>query len=388
VSEDRSLEQVVGDESEPVPRWLQAAFALRANIGKLVVLPLLAGVVTAGLTFAMKPVFTAKTTFLPPQGQQPSSVSAALASLGNLSNLAGAAGGVGLRSPADQYVALMQSVTVSDRIIDRFKLMEVYGEEFRIKARNSLATTVNISSNRRDNLITVEVNDRNPQRAAEMANQYVEELRRLTGELALTEAQQRRRFFEHQLVQSKQRLTSAQQALLASGINENTLKAEPKAAAESFAKLRAELTAAEVRLQTLRSQLRDTAPEVDQQSSAVAALRQSLATLQRAGTPESNPDYVGKYREFKYQEALFDVFSRQYELARVDESREGLTVQVVDTAQAPELKSKPNRTVITLSATALSFLLVALWAIGGDAWLRWSAHPETAAWLAQWRSAR
>ncbi len=343
------------------------------------------GVMTACITFLMPPTFTARTSFLPPQQQQ-SNATAALSSLGNLAGLAGAAG-AGLRTPADQYVALMQSMTVTDRLIDEFKLIEVYKVEQRWNARKALQSKVQITVGKKDGLIVVEVDDGSPQRAADIANRYVDELRRLTGRLALTEAQQRRVFFEQQLNQTKQKLTLAQQVLLASGYSENSLKAEPKAAAEGYAKLRAEFTAAEVRLQALRTQLLDKTPEVEQQSAVVSALRSKLALLERSDGATAGPDYVSKYREFKYQETLFELFSRQYEVARVDESREGAMIQVVDPAQPPERKSKPVRTLITLGAMAVGFVLLACWVLARAAWKRYAARPGNAEKLAalRWR---
>jgi uncharacterized protein involved in exopolysaccharide biosynthesis len=327
--------------------------------------PLLAGLAALGITFLIAPTFTATTTFLPPQQQQ-STAASVLASLGPLASLAGAGGAI--RTPADQYVALMQSVTVSDRIIEQFKLMEEYDEKYRFEARKELSKNVHITVGKKDGLITVEVDDRSPQRAADMANRYVDELRRMTSTLAVTEAQQRRLFFEHQLLQTKDKLTAAQQALQASGFSQGAIKAEPKAAAEGYAKLRAEVTAAEVRLQTMRGSLADDTPEVRQQQTALAALRGQLARLEQSTDVNGGPDYVSKYREFKYQETLFDLFARQYELARVDESREGALVQVVDVASPPEKKSKPKRAITAIVTTLAAALLLVVAVLVRHSW--------------------
>lgn len=332
-------------------------FELLAVLGQhlklLVAGPLLAGLAALGITYLIAPTFTAVTTFLPPQQQQ-STAASALAALGPLAGLVGSAG---VRTSADQYVALMRSVTVSDRMIDQFKLMDVYESKFRVDARKALAGNARMMVGKKDGLITVEVDDESPQRAADMANRYVDELRRMTSSIAITEAQQRRLFFEHQLAQTRDKLTSAQQALQASGFSQGAIKAEPKAAAEGYARLRAEVTAAEVRLQTMRGNLVDDTPEVRQQQTTVAALRSQLSKLEQAGDSAGGPDYVSKYREFKYQETLFELFARQYEMARVDESREGALVQVVDVATPPEKKSKPKR-AITAAATTLATLLI------------------------------
>jgi len=345
--------QAVVEDDEGVDLFELLAL-LREHLLLLIAAPLLAGLVALGITYLIKPTFTATTVFLPPQQQQ-SAAASVLAQLGPLAGLAGAAGAI--RTPADQYVALMQSVTVSDRIIDRFGLMQEYDAELRMDARKALANNVRITVGKKDGLITVEVDDKSPQRAADMANQYVDELRYMTSTIAVTEAQQRRLFFEHQLQQTKERLTAAQQALQASGFSQGAIKAEPRAAAEGYAKLRAEVTAAEVKLQTMRGTLADDTPEVRQLQAALAALRVQLARLEQASDIGGGPDYVSKYREFKYQETLFDLFAKQYELARVDESREGALIQVVDRAMPPEWKSKPKR-ALTAVATMLVVALV------------------------------
>lgn len=317
----------------------------------------LLGVIAA---FVLPPVYTARAVILPPQQQQ-SSMAAALGSLSALAGLTGGAGG--LKSPGDQYVALMQSTTVLDGLIDEFKLQQIYDVKYRVDARKVLLKNSAIAVGKKDNLISIEVDDHEPVRSAAIANAFVTQLRKLTTTLAVSEAQQRRAFFEQQLTDAKTRLTAAQIGLQGSGFNPGAIKAEPKAAAEAYAKLKAEATAVEVRIQTLRRILTDNAPELMQQQAMLSALRGELSRLER--TDEAKPaaqggaDYITKYREFKYQETLFDLFARQYELARVDESREGAVIQVVDVATPPEKRSKPKRASLVALGGATG-LLVAL----------------------------
>lgn len=342
------------------------------------------GLAALGIAFVMTPVYTARTTFLPPQQQQ-SGLASALASLGGLAGLAGAAGAI--KSPADQYVALMQSVSATDRLIEQFELMKVYEADYRFEARKELEQNTRIAIGKKDGLISIEVDDKSPQRAAEMANAYVEELRRLTSELAVSEAQQRRMFFEKELKEARDQLARAQQALEASGFNVGALRAEPKAAAESYARLRAEITAAEVRLQVLRGTMADSAPEVQRQAAQLSALRGQLARLERSADDGAGPDYLTKYREFKYRETLFELFARQYELARVDESREGALIQVVDVALPPEYKSKPKRALIAVGATMVSLLLLGMFILVRHAWRQTAADPQSADKVARLRAA-
>jgi uncharacterized protein involved in exopolysaccharide biosynthesis len=345
---------------------LELVIAL-ARRWKLIVFGSLAcGLAALGITFLIPPTFTARTMFLPPQQQSQSAAAAALGSLGALSGLAGVAGGI--RNSGDQYVALMLSVTVQDRLIDEFKLMDVYKESLRVDARRVIERNVRITAGKKDSLITVEFDDDSPVRAAAIANRYVDELRRLTGSLALTEAQQRRAFFEEQLHQTRDRLAAAQIALQASGFDAGSIRAEPRAVADTYARLRAEVTTAEVRLQTLRSSLTGNAPEVLQQLATLQALRSQLSTLEGSSQSAASSDYIGKYREFKYQETLFDMFSRQYELARLDESKEGSLIQVVDTATPPERKSRPKRLLTAIGAGVGAFVLLVPFALLRHYW--------------------
>lgn len=340
--------------------------------------------VALGISFAIPNTYTSRTVFLPPQQQQ-SAAASAIAQLGALSGLAGVAAGI--KSPADQYVSLLRSATVVDRLIDAFKLMEVYDSELRLHARRELAENVRVTLGKKDGLITVEVDDEDPQRAADMANRHVDELRRLTGQLALTEAQQRRVFFEEQLTLTRDRLTQAQQSLQASGFSQGALRADARASAEGYARLRAEATAAEVRLQTLRRNLADATPEVQQAMTALGALRAQLAKLEESHDLSSGSDYVSKFREFKYQETLFDLFARQYELARLDESREGALIQVVDVAKPAEWKSRPKRALLSIAAGAVALLLLSAFVVSRQVWRTAATQPETAAKIASFRAA-
>lgn len=383
---NRDEDGVEGDDvdDEAGIGFLDLALPLVQNAGRLIVVPLLAAAVGLGVSYLIPPTFTATTTFLPPQPPQ----SAAASALASLGSLAGVPAVSTLRTPGDQYIALMQSRSVADRLIDEFDLMKVYEKKYRFEARNALADRVHISLGKKDGLITVAVDDHSPQRAASLANRHVEELRRVTGALTLTEAQQRRAFFERQLQDTKGRLTEAQQLLEGSGFSSGALRAEPRAAADAYARLKAEVTAAEVRLQTLRNTLVDTAPEVQQQLATLGALRSQLARLEQTSDRPSDANYIGKYREFKYQESLFEIFSKQYELARLDEAREGAIIQVVDVADPPEHKSKPARALFAVVAGAIAALLLIVWIFAQYGWARYTSNPLNAEKWAALRASR
>jgi len=343
---------------------------LRQRWRLLLIVPLLTGLVGLGASFLIPPTFSAKATFLSPQAQ--GGAAAALASLGNLAVLAGAPA---TRNPAEQMVSLLVSTTVTDRIVDRFDLMKVYDKKFRVDARKALGENTRVILGKRDGLISVEVEDHDPRRAADMANQYIEELRTLTSRLALSEAQQRRVFFEGLMKKARDDLLKAQMALQSSGFNQGTLRAEPRAAAESYARVRAEVSAAEVKLETLRKALTDNTSEVQRAQAELTALRAQLARVERSDAGASQPDYLLRYREFKYQETLFELFSRQFEVARVDEAREGALIQVVDSAMPAERKSRPKRSVVAAATALVTFVLVAV-ALVAQARLRTAPTPH------------
>ena len=305
----------------------------------------LAGVAGFGASYLVTPTYVATNTFLPPQQPQ-SAAAGALASLGALSGLAA---GASVKSTPDEFIALMQSETVSDRIIRKFDLRRVWDLKFNVDARKRLLKQVDASAGKKDGMLHVSVTDTDPVRAAAMANQYVEELRALTNTIAVTEAQQRRVFFEHLLEQTRDKLSAAQTALETGGYTAGAINSQPQNVAEGYARLKAELTAAQVKLDVLREAMADTSVAVKQQQQLVNALTSQLAKLelQQQGGSGSG-DYVNRFREFKYQETLFELFARQYENARVDESREGGLIQVVDPAIPPERKAAPSRSTYAL----------------------------------------
>jgi uncharacterized protein involved in exopolysaccharide biosynthesis len=310
--------------------------------------------VAAGLALVLPPTFTARAVIIPPQQQ---GASAALGSLGALAGLAG--GLAGIKTSADQYISLLESATIVNVIVDRFDLIKVYDVDYRIEAQKELANRSRLSVGKKDGLIFIEVDDKNAQRAADIANTYVEQLRRVNSSLAVSEAQQRRVFFERQLTEVKDKLAKAQAEVQGSGLNVNALKTEPRSTADAYAKLKNELMVAEIRQQVLEQSLVGHAPELQQQRAVVSRLRSEMGRLEKVDASPVSSDYVAKYREYKYQEGLFEFFAKQYESARVDESREGAFIQVVDAASAPEKKSKPKLSLFTAGGALAGIVLTA-----------------------------
>ena len=354
------------------------------NLRLLVLGPLVVGLLALGYAFTIPPTFTATTKFMPPQ-QQASGASSLLAGLGALGGLAGAAG---LKSPADQYVAFLKSRSVEDALIDRFKLIERYEQKLKDDTRATLEGVARVSSGK-DGLISIEVDDKDPVFAAELANAHVDELGHLLKRLAVTEAQQRRVFFEKQLASAKDNLTKAEQALKVSAVGSDTLKSDPKAAVEGLARLKAGITAQEIKLASMRGYLSESAPDFKQAQTELGAMRAQVARAeeQQPSGSVGGSDYITKYRDFKYQETLFELFAKQYEIARVDESREGALIQVVDAALPPERKSKPKKATIAAVATLASGFALLLFVFVRQALRGAAADLETAQKLSKLRKA-
>jgi len=335
---------------------LDFVHTVAANWRLLLLGPMAAGALAIGVTFLLPPSYVAVTKFLPPQQQQ-SAASAMLQNLGALSSLAGTS--TGLKNPSDQYIAFLRSRTVQDALVDRFKLKDRYELELREDAATALSKISGISSGK-DGIITIQVSDEIPAFAAELANAYVSELGRLLDRLAVTEAQQRRQFFEKQLLQTKSDLVKAEKALRNSGVTERELKVNPSTAVAAVAQLQAQITAQEIKIASMRGYVTEAAAEFKIAQAQLVELRAQIEKISRATQmPDGNDsEYIAKYRDVKYHEALFELFAKQFELAKVDESREGAVIQVLDVAQVPERKSGPRKIVVALMTSLLVGLLL------------------------------
>jgi uncharacterized protein involved in exopolysaccharide biosynthesis len=347
-SQRQHQETTGGSEDGDEISLLDIAQVIAENLRFLVLVPLLVGLAALGISFLITPTFTAKTQILSPQQQ--GAAASLLQGLGALGGLASAA--TGLKNPNDQFVAMLKSRTVADGLIEQFNLTTRYKSETLGDARKALESRSNILAGK-DGLISVEVEDRDPKVAAEIANAYIDRLGRLMATLALTEAQQRRRFFEKQITNAKERLVEAETQLLASGVDPSIVRKSPIAMVGAIAQVQAQIAAQEVKIGALRGYLSESSPDMRQAQTELQALRVQLSKLDRGQQPmdESQGGYVSRYREVKYYETLFDLFAKQYELAKIDEAREGSTIQVIDAAVPSEKKIKPKKAMIATVAT-------------------------------------
>ena len=376
----------MGDEDEI--SLLDLATALGEEKATLFAIPFITTLVAVVVSLLMTPIFTAKTVVMPPQQQQ-SGAAAALASLGGLAGLAGAAGAI--KSPDEMYVALLGSNNLQNRLIDDLKLQERYEAKTLTDTRAALKAQVRFSADKKSGLLNIEADDKDPAFAAELANRHVVELRTMLGRLAVTEAQQRRVFYEQQIQQTQDKLALAEVAFRAakekSGMQVTSVLAETGVRAS--AELRGQIAAREVQLQAMSRFATAQNPDTQRIASELAALRSQLnKTEQGSGESKAaasplHQEAVKSYRDVKVQEAMLEVLIRQYELARVDEAKEGPLIQQVDVAMPPERKSKPKRAVIVLVAAFAGLFLGVLVAFVRRALKKAQSDPASAGqWLA------
>ena len=326
-------------------------------------------VLSVVISLLLRNNFTANSKILPPQQSQSMSTTAMLSQLGPLAALAGSS--LGLRNPSDIYVSMLKSRTVEDALVDRFHLMEVYKAKKRTDARRSLEDHSSIV-NGKDGVISISVEDHDPNRASEMANAYVEELEKLTKVLAVTEAGKRRIFFEREVKMAMDDLANAEVGLKETQEKTGMIMLTPQATAiiEEVTSLRAGIAAKEVEIQAMHSFATAENPDLMRAEQEVAAMKVQLTKLERGrasaadvpveNVPAAGLEYLRKLRDVKYHEALFELLAKQYEAAKIDEARDSLLVQQLDKAVPPDRKSGPYRSLIVLGSTFFATLLAVL----------------------------
>lgn len=314
--------------------------------------------------------YTATVTLLPPQ--QSSTMGGILASqMGGMAGMAALAGAsLGIKNPNDMFVAMFKSRTVEDAMVQHFDLMKEYHARYLSDARKNFESHVDVDGNGKDGFIRISVRDPNPKRAADLANGYVDQFRSLSQHLAITEASQRRLFFEQQLEQAKNKLADAEEALKKTELTTGVIQLDSQARAliEAAATLRAQIEAKEVQIEGMQTYATGENGDVVQAQRELESMRAQLAKLggsengasaellmPKGRVPEAGLEYVRKLRDVKYNETIFDILARQYEVAKLDEAKQGALIQVVDPAIIPERRSFPQRSLIVVGATGLGF---------------------------------
>ena len=342
------------------------------------------------VSLIMTPVFTAKTVFISPQ-QQSSSASSLLSSFGGLTGLAG--GLAGVRTPDEMYMAFLKSDGILNRLIEHYDLKTRYKNQDLMDARKSLLSKVRVSSDKKSGLLSVEVDDMDPAFAATLANTFVTELGVLTDRLAVTDAQQRRRFFEIQIQRTQQKLARVEEQFRVSqgknGFQVPSINADTSL--RNIAELHGQIASREIQLQAIDRFATQQNPQVQRLTSELTAMRMTLKKLELgSGVNSLGPiqqEAMSYYREMKIQEYMLEAFVKQLELARVDESKEGPLIQVVDVATPPERRSSPKRALIVLSSVMAGLFLSLLIVFIRQSLGSLNSNTEEAARLSRLKSA-
>lgn len=363
-------------------------------------------VLTVVISLLVPNRYTGYASILPPQ--QSGGGAAAL-----LSQFAGGGGGGGLsallgsglsgRTQIDVYVAMFNSRTVEDAMIHRFDLMKAYRTKKMSIARKTFESRSTAVAGLKDGIIRVSVEGPTPEKAAEMTNAYVEEFQKLASGVAVTEAAQRRLFYEHQMQDAENNLSNAEQDLKKTELSTGFVQpeAQSRAMMESAATIQALISAKQVQIQALSSSATEDNPEMIVLKRQLAELQGQLRQLTgtsgseselfvpKGKVPQAALDYIRKLREVKYREVLFQAIATQYQMAKLDEAKQGTIFQVIDPAVPPDTHSFPHRSILVIVFTFLAFMIACFIVWAKAAWRSMKDDPQdgprVAALLSAWQ---
>ena len=317
--------------------------------------------------------FTATTSIMPPEKDAGSLGFAAGMLPSGLSSLLGGSGLAlpGLASPSDLYASIVRSRTVSMAVIEKHGLKEVFGAKLDIDALAELhgRTQVIVQP---EGIINLSYEDTDPERAAVIANSFIDELNRVNQENLVSKARAMREFIEGRLNESVVGLTLAEEALEAFQKEHNAvaLDEQVRAAINAIADLRGQLVMAEIEFGVMKKSLSPNNTRYKNQEFKIQQIRKQLKRLERGDevfpdssilsvpmseAPELGLAYARLMRDLKIEETIFELLKQQYEQAKIQEMRDTPTVQVLDIARVPEIKSRPRRTIIAAMAGVMSF---------------------------------
>jgi uncharacterized protein involved in exopolysaccharide biosynthesis len=319
-------------------------------------------VISLAVSFLIPKKYAGVAMILPPQQDQGVMGLMFGQAEGGLSSLAGNLLGAG--TPADQIVTIMQSQRIKDAIIDRFQLMEEYNIKYRLEMYKKMDKIFDIQAGKKDGIITISAEDKKPKKAADIANAYVDELGKLMADMSMTDASTNRVFLEKRLVQARQDLTRSEDTLKAFQSKHKAINVvdQGKATIEGVALLKSQLAVQEAQLSALRSQFTDSTQDVKNVMATITNLKSQIAQLEGGGAGASAIPSVGSLpnlgqeqmrllRDFKIQETLVELLTKQYEVAKLNESKNINAIQVIQMARIPDKKCKPKRAILVLMAT-------------------------------------
>jgi tyrosine-protein kinase Etk/Wzc len=397
------------NDSGPVPESAEDEISILDMLivlahGKRTVLAftVLGAILSVVVALLLPKSYQAEAVVMPPaQGTSMASMMMSqLTGMGGIASLAG--GALGLKSQNDMYVSMFQSRVVEDHMIQRFGLAQEYHAKYMSDARKKLEGRSDIDGSGKDGLIHIKVTDHDPKRASELANGYIEEFQKLSEHLAITEAGQRRLFFEKELQQAKDNLGNAEEALVRTqqktGMIE--LNSQSRALILAAASLQAQIASKEVEIRSMETFATSQNSQLVQAQQELAGLRAQLAKLGSSGTgndadlvlprgqvSEAGLEYVRKLRDVKYYETMFQFLAQQFEAAKLDEAKEGAIVQVVDPAITPDRRSFPHRGLIVIVATFAFFLIGVFFVLAKTRLEKMRQDPEAGLKLRQLRRA-
>jgi capsule polysaccharide export protein KpsE/RkpR len=308
------------------------------------------------------------------------------ASGGGLGEIAGSL--LGMKSSGALFVGIIQSQTVQDRLIEQFDLKKVYRDSKIEDARDDLSKYTDVSEDRKSGIISIEVTDHDPKRAALMARTYVEELDRLVAQVSTSSARRERVFLEGRLTAVKTELDNSARRFsdFASKNSAIDIPAQGKAMVEAAATLQGELIAVQSEIEGLRQIYTDENVRVRSARARMNELQKKLTEIGAAGTGSEDTNgvpalfpsirklpilgvtYADLYRQAKIQETVYEMLTAQYEIAKVEEAKEIPSVKVLDAAIVPTKKTFPPRGVIIILGTSLGFALAMIWVAGKSGW--------------------
>jgi capsule polysaccharide export protein KpsE/RkpR len=363
----------------------------RRRLGRAI----LAGLVlTLVITLLMPNRYESTVALMPPDSSGSSGM-AMIASLMGKAGLNSLGGGglagdlLGSKSSGAMFVGVLQSRTIADRIIDKFDLRKVYGVNTYLDTRKKLSSRSDISEDKKTGLISISVSDTSKERAAQMAQAYVDELDRLIAEVSTSSARRERIFLEQRLVTVNKTLNDDSQKLSEYSSKHTTLdiKEQGRAMVESAAVLQGQMIAAQselsgleqiytpdnVRVRALRARIGElqnqlqkmggTSAPLDASKTDDAALYPSIRQL-----PLLAVEFGELYRNVKIQETVYELLTQQYEMAKVEEAKEIPTVKVLDAPTIAEKKSWPPRFWLSLAGGFLGFVVMGCWIVGSELW--------------------
>ncbi len=304
--------------------------------------------------------------------------------LGGLGGLAGMAGLPTNATSGGMVIGILKGDTVVDAIIDKFNLMEEYEQEIRLNARKAVLENLEANEDTHSGILSVAYLDKDAQKAADIANEFVNQLQVKIRDMSFIDAQEKRTFFENQLMQAQQELSDAENAMMKYQQNSGVLALGSQTAAllGSIASLRSQIAAKNVEISSLSSYARKDNPRLKLANSQLEAMTRELRRLeeeqrkteQRQGqvfsgdilsslgnVPELSVEYMRYERAIRFANAKYERMLSQYETAKLSEASDLSTIQIVDPATPPDYKYKPSRARIMLTGAFLGFFLSAGW---------------------------